>query len=62
MEPEPITRWLTCHTPGCGNSEIAIKAQYPEDVDILFCGVCSAEITDVATTPPEPVTEMPTWV
>ncbi|ASZ73346.1 hypothetical protein SEA_LUCKYBARNES_28 [Brevibacterium phage LuckyBarnes] len=63
MEPEPmiITRWLTCHTVGCGNAEVTLMGVFPEDVDALFCGVCSQPITDVATEPPKPITEMPTW-
>ncbi len=63
MEPEPvlITRWLTCHTEGCGNAGITLEGVIPEDVNTLICGVCAQRITDVATEPPEPVTEMPTW-
>ena len=61
MDPTIITRWLTCHVSGCGNSEIPIRMKYPEDVDALICGVCSQPITDVAEGPPEEVTEMPKW-
>lgn len=61
MNPTIITRWLTCHSSGCTNSEVPIRMRYPEDVGVLICGVCSQPITDVAEGPPEEVTEMPTW-
>lgn len=35
----------TCHTEGCGNSEIGIFIA--ELYGSLYCGVCSNEITDI---------------
>jgi hypothetical protein len=48
---------VTCHTPGCGNAEIAIdlilnhtnpETGMTEWVDGVACGVCGNDITDVA--------------
>lgn len=52
--------FATCETPGCGN--MAAPIPIPAEAVTVICGVCGNPITDLTTTPPEPVTEVPEWL
>ena len=52
--------YATCRTPDCGNTATPILI--PDDAGDVACGVCSQPITDLATTPPELSTEVPSWL
>ena len=38
---------VTCKTENCGNANIPIEVDAPEDNPIVICGVCALTITDV---------------
>lgn len=45
-EPEPVlvSKTVTCRVAGCANADIPITVMC---VDVVMCGVCAQEITDV---------------
>ena len=49
MEEQPtlLSYEATCKSIGCGNEDITLEIQAPEEDFTVLCGVCAKEITQV---------------
>lgn len=52
--------YAICHTEGCGNAGLGMRV--PVDAEAVVCGPCGQPISDLAKTPPELPTEVPSWL